>query len=157
MDVDFEPLDLKSSFGGIDFEPIGGPKTHPSVAPKPPDGIDFEPVKPAGPPSLTPETDRALKEVPGGRVVAPNLDINRRPVIQNQDGSISTFRGTTVEQDGVHYVVPGMTDTQPLSLEQSKAQFQNTGQHFGGFASEDEAQAFAKALHEGNAPGQIKP
>jgi Transglycosylase SLT domain len=81
-------------------------------------------------------------------LVAGNIDLANRPVVTNADGSVSTVRTIGVEVDGKEYVIPTIADDgKAMSEAEAVALFRKTGKHFGAFATESEATAFAQSLH----------
>ena len=86
---------------------------------------------------------------PAGLVTQGNIDLSARPVVHNQDGTISTVRSITV-QDGDHAVVlPTVSpDGKILSNQDAIKLYRQSGQHLGIFKNEAQATAYAKSLHE---------
>lgn len=77
-----------------------------------------------------------------------NIDTSKRPVVHNKDGSISTVRSITVEQDGKFILIPTVVGKKVVSNNQAMNHFTKTGEHLGIFNSEQSADAFAQSLHE---------
>jgi hypothetical protein len=90
---------------------------------------------------------------PAGSVRAGNIDLHARPVVRNADGSISTVRSMSFEEDGKHILVPTVAadGSRILSAKDAIKQYHETGQHLGMFKSEAAATAYAKRLHEDQA------
>ncbi len=82
-----------------------------------------------------------------------NIDLFRRPVVKNPDGTISTVRSITVTGDkGEAYLIPTVTDDGRVVSNQEAIQiFQQTGKHLGIFADEKSADAYAQQLHNSQA------
>lgn len=77
-----------------------------------------------------------------------NIDLSKRPVVRNADGSISTVRSMSVEFDGQEVLIPMVSDSgKVLTREQAVAEYQKTGKHLGKFDSSTDADAYADALH----------
>lgn len=77
-----------------------------------------------------------------------NIDLSKRPVVRNADGSISTVRSMSVELDGQEVLIPMVSDSgKILSKEQAIAEYKKTGKHLGKFDSSTDADAYADALH----------
>ncbi|MEY2502272.1 MAG: hypothetical protein QOI07_2606 [Verrucomicrobiota bacterium] len=79
-----------------------------------------------------------------------NIDLSQRPVVKNDDGTISTVRSISVNQDGREYLIPTVADdgSRVLSDDEATKQFQDTGRHLGAFSTVEKANAFAQQLHE---------
>lgn len=90
-----------------------------------------------------------------GMVVEGNLDLTSRPQVQNDDGTVSTVRTISIEQDGQHILIPTVTeDGRVVADDEAVAIYEQSGKHLGVFATEDAATAYAEALHEDQAAGR---
>lgn len=89
--------------------------------------------------------------VPG--MLAPgNLDLTKRPVVKNPDGSISTVRSISFSLGpGREVLIPTVVGNKVLDNQSAVQHFFHTGQHLGIFNSPDTATAYAMSLHEGQA------
>lgn len=77
-----------------------------------------------------------------------NIDLNKRPIVKNQDGSISTVKSIGVNIDGKEVVLPTISDDgKNLSNQEAIELYKKTGKHLGKFNSVDEANKFAEDLH----------
>ena len=86
---------------------------------------------------------------PEGLIRPGNIDLSKRPVVKNADGSISTVRSMSVGMDGVEYLIPTVAENgKILSDEEAIKEFQRTGKHLGIFADSALATKYAKALHD---------
>lgn len=98
-----------------------------------------------------------------GQVESGNIDLEARPQVKNADGSISTVRSMSFEDDGVEVVVPTVSpDGRIMSDEEAIEHYRKTGQHLGKFDNPEDATAFAENLHaaqekfySGRAKGEI--
>lgn len=112
------------------------------------------------PKSLTdrvPSTDAAnlpRSQWPVGMVEPPNIDLRDRPTVHNPDGTTSSMRSATFEQDGHSIVIPTVSDDgKILSAEEAIAQYRQTGRHFGKFVTTGAtpwqfSDQFAMRLHD---------
>ncbi|TPJ70458.1 hypothetical protein [Mesorhizobium sp. B2-6-7] len=84
-----------------------------------------------------------------GRIEAGNIDLANRPQVANSDGSISTVRSMSFEEDGREVLVPTVSpDGKILTDQQAIDLYHQTGQHLGKFDTPDHADAYAQALHQ---------
>lgn len=89
---------------------------------------------------------------PKGRLQAGNIDLKKRPVVKNPDGSISTVRSVSVNIDGKETLLPTVSpEGKNLSTQEAVQLYRKTGQHLGKFDTPDNATAYAKKLHEAQA------
>ena len=97
---------------------------------------------------------------PPGLVKAGNIDLNTRPTIQNQNGTISTVRSIVITiDDGRAVVIPTVVNGRVVSNEEADAYFRKTGQNLGIFKDEASADGYATALHnqQSHQYGQAPP
>lgn len=84
-----------------------------------------------------------------GRMQAGNIDLANRPQVKNADGSVSTVRSMSFEEDGQEILIPTVSpDGKILSDDQAIALYHQTGQHLGKFDTPEHADAYAQALHQ---------
>jgi hypothetical protein len=77
-----------------------------------------------------------------------NIDLTKRPIAKNSDGSISTVRSISVEFDGEHVLIPTVSDDgKVLSDEEAIEAYKKTGKHLGKFSSSEDATKYSKELH----------
>lgn len=90
---------------------------------------------------------------PSGQIEAGNIDLNKRPIVKNKDGSISTVRSMSANFDGKEYLIPTVAEdgSRVLSDEEAVKQFRKSGKHLGVFSSPEEATKYAEKLHEDQA------
>lgn len=81
-----------------------------------------------------------------GMVQPGNIDLDNRPVIRNDDGSISTESSFSVAIDGKEILLPSIIDGKRVSQKDAIAHYRRTGEHLGVFDSPEAATAYAKSL-----------
>ena len=77
----------------------------------------------------------------------PTIDLNARPTVVNEDGSVSTVCSLTIECDDGVFVIPTVVGDKVVSDETAIAYFQKTGEHLGSFEGIPDAEAYAQDLH----------
>lgn len=94
---------------------------------------------------------------PDGLIAPGNIDIHHRPVAHNPDGSISTVRSISVDEDGKSYLIPTVSpDGRVLSNKEAIDLFHRTGQNLGVFKTYQQADAYAQNLHNEQAQEYAK-
>lgn len=87
-----------------------------------------------------------------------NIDLSKRPVVNNPDGSISTVRSMSFNEDGREILVPTVSpDGKLLDENQAIDLYHRTGQHLGMFDNPDDATAYAQTLHNQQEQMYAKP
>lgn len=86
-------------------------------------------------------------------VAGPTVDLNNRKIAVNSDGSISTVRSISIEvgSDLDHkrtVLIPTVIDGKVVSNEEAIKHYRKTDEHLGIFKTEEDAERFAKDLHE---------
>ena len=87
------------------------------------------------------------ENVPG--LVEPGtLDLLSRPSVKNQDGSFSTVRSMSFNDNGQEVLIPTVSNSGvTLSPEGAIALYKWTGKHLGKFKDAAAADAYAEMLH----------
>lgn len=109
--------------------------------------------------------DRALAQkpqLPMGAVDKPwqpyelgNIDLYNRPPVQNADGSTSTVRSLSFQdEDGREVLIPTVVGDRVVSDEEAIQHYLATRQHLGKFATPEEATRFGVRLHNEYAKGR---
>lgn len=87
----------------------------------------------------------------GGLLEAGNIDLSNRPRVKNSDGSISTVRSMSINEDGKEILIPTVVNGRVVSEKEAIDAYHKTGQHLGIFKTEAAATAYAQKLHESEA------
>lgn len=84
-----------------------------------------------------------------GQIEAGNIDLEARPVVKNADGTISTVRSMSFEEDGKEVLIPTVSpDGRVVTDNEAIVLYHQTGQFLGKFENADAADAYAGRLHE---------
>ncbi|WP_019658908.1 hypothetical protein [Stenotrophomonas hibiscicola] len=93
-----------------------------------------------------------------GQLSAGNIDLTKRPVVRNADGSISTVRSISANFDGREYLIPTVSDDgRILSDDDAIDLFRRTGRNLGAFDTPENATAYAESLHNDQARMYDRP
>ncbi len=88
-----------------------------------------------------------------------NIDLNTRPIVKNQDNSISTVRSMSFNEDGKEVLIPTVAadGSRILSEQEAIQQYHNTHQYLGIFDTPELATAYAQQLHQQQAQQYANP
>jgi len=95
---------------------------------------------------------------PSAPRVPGNIDLHNRPRHQNEDGSYSTVLSASFGTPDGEVLVPLIADDgHKLTVPEAIKEYDRTGKHLGIFDTSDEADAYAKQLHEDQASEYSNP
>lgn len=95
---------------------------------------------------------RAFQQTFNGPLVQGNIDLTKRPMVKNPDGSTSTVRSISVGTDKGEVLIPTVSDDgRILTNDEAIALYRQSGRHLGIFRSVDDANMAAQRLHEDQA------
>ena len=85
---------------------------------------------------------------PAGMVTPGNINLDERPVVHNEDGTISTVKSLGIGVDGKEVLIPTVAEdgSRILSHDEAIAQYHETGHHLGIFDTPENATAYGKAV-----------
>lgn len=91
-------------------------------------------------------------------IQAGNIDLHKRPVVKNSDGSISTVKSMSFNEDGQEILIPTVrTDGKMMSDDEAIDFYHVSGQHLGKFKTVSAADAYANQLHNEQEKEYVKP
>lgn len=83
---------------------------------------------------------------PSGLIEVGNIDLSKRMPLKNSDGTISTLRSISIEQDGKAVLIPTIQDGKRMTDAEAIRYYQKTGQNLGIFETENDAMNYAKRV-----------
>jgi hypothetical protein len=90
-------------------------------------------------------------------VTPGNIDLAKRPVVRNPDGSISTVRSMGINVDGMEYLIPTVSDDGRIMTDDEAIEvFRRTRRHLGAFNNPQSSDAYARMLHDDQARMYVK-
>lgn len=92
-----------------------------------------------------------------GQLEQGNINLKNRPVVKNADGSISTVRSMSFNEDGKEVLVPTVVGGRVVSDREAIDHYRKTGEHLGKFKTPEAATAYAESLHRDQERMYVKP
>jgi hypothetical protein len=86
-----------------------------------------------------------------GMVKPGNLNLNKRPVVRNPDGSVSTVKSVSWGVGGREVLMPEVVGNKVVGPRAALRNYQRTGQNLGTFTSPKAANVYAQGLHQSQA------
>lgn len=78
-----------------------------------------------------------------------NIDLTDRPVVKNEDGSISTVRSISFKDDsGKEILIPTVVNGKVVSDDEAIQHYYKTGEYLGKFDTIEQANTYAEQLHK---------
>lgn len=78
-----------------------------------------------------------------------NIDLENRPLVYNEDGSISTVKTMGVNIDNEEVLIPTISpEGKVLSNEEAIKLYKETGQHLGKYKTVEESNYAAEEIHK---------
>lgn len=128
---------------------LRGPK---KAAPKPKGDIQTASAEgekaPASKTIVRKKMPKQGKGAAAGLITAGNIDIDNRPVLKNEDGSVSTESSISIGTDEGEVLIPTIIDGKRVSEKRAIAIYKSTGKHLGIFKDVESADKYAISLHE---------
>ena len=93
-----------------------------------------------------------------GMLAAGNIDLTKRPIVKNADGSISTVRSMGFHDGESEVLIPTVhPDGYIMSDDEAVQHYFKTGQHLGKFLTPEASSAYAESLHNDQAKMYVRP
>lgn len=77
-----------------------------------------------------------------------NIDLTNRPLVKNDDGSVSTIRSISFSDGKNEILIPTVVNGRVVSDQEAIDHYYNTGEYLGKFKTIEEADNYAQKLHE---------
>jgi hypothetical protein len=92
------------------------------------------------------------ERAPQGELEIGNIDLSTRGAVKNADGSISTIKSMSFNENGRQTLIPTIDpEGREMTEHEAIERYLGTGEHLGKFDSSDSATAYAKRLSERSA------
>lgn len=141
----------KNLTGGYTLKEVVGQPAKPAAPAAPSEVPGLQSAPPIAPaptaaPAAAPKP-AAPKGDANGMIEKGSIDLTKRAVVKNKDGSVSAERSITITEGGVAVLIPTVVGGKVVSDREAVAHYRKTGQHLGKFASVEQADKAAKEIH----------
>ena len=85
-----------------------------------------------------------------------NINLDNRPQVKNSDGSVSTVRSMSFNENGEEILVPTVINGKVVSDQEAIDNYHQTGEYLGKFNNIEDANKYAQGLHEQESEKLVK-
>ena len=141
-------IDLNNLPIGADETPVGVPVRREAIPLTPP----LSPERQAIVDRIYEQQGLVTRPIERESETEGNIDLTNRPSVKNDDGSISTVKSMSINEDGKEVLIPMVSeDGKMMNEKEAIDYYHKTGKHLGKFNSVEEANAAAEKIHQSEA------
>lgn len=137
---------IRQRFNFGEFTP-GSASSPPSTSPGVQAGAVVPPAASVTKPAPAASVQNPTPATVPGLISPGNIDLKNRPKVVNGDGTTSTVRTMTVEEDGHAILLPTVINGKIVSDDEAIKHYHQTGEHMGIFKTEKQADDYDRDLH----------